>query len=79
MWSSLVNVWYLTATFHWLDGKWDMQTIILGTMSSNVQHTKSNIFKAMLKVRSKFDIFSSAEFIEKYHNSQQVIGETFRI
>ena len=79
MWSSIVNVWFLIATLHWLDEKWDMQTIILGTMKSNVEHTKNNISKAMLKVRSKFDIFSSAEFIEKCHNPQQVIGETFRI
>ena len=41
-----------------------MQTIILGTMEFNVRHTKHNIFKAMLKVRSKFGIFPRAEVIE---------------
>ena len=41
-----------------------MQTIILGTMEFNVRHTKYNISKAMLKVRSKFGIFPRAELIE---------------
>ena len=41
-----------------------MQTIILGTMEFNVRHTKHNISKAMLKVRSKFGIFPRAEVIE---------------
>ena len=64
MWSSVANDQYLTVTLHWLDEKWDMQTIILGTMEFNVRHTKHNISKAMLKVRSKFGIFPRAEVIE---------------
>ena len=75
MWCSVVNDQYLTITLHWVDEKWDVQTIILGTMVFNLQHTKNNISKVMLKVRSKFDIFSRAEFIEEIQNSQQVIGE----
>ena len=43
MWSSVANDQYLTVTFHWLDEKWDMQTIILGTMEFNVRHIKHNI------------------------------------
>ena len=58
MWSSVANDQYLTVTLHWLDEKWDMQTIILGTMEFNVRHTKHNISKAMLKVKSKFGIFT---------------------
>ena len=64
MWSSVANDQYLTITLHWLDEEWDMQTIILGTMEFNVRHTKHNISKAMLKVRSKFGIFPRAELIE---------------
>ena len=41
-----------------------MQTIILGTMEFNVRHTKYNISKAMLEVRSKFGICPRAELIE---------------
>ena len=52
MWSSVANDQYLTVILHWLDEKWDMQTIILGTMEFNVRHTKHNISKVMLKVRS---------------------------
>ena len=40
MWSSIANDQYLTVTLHWLDEKWDMQTIILGTMEFSVRHTK---------------------------------------
>ena len=40
MWSSVANDEYLTVTLHWLDEKWDMQTIILGTMEFSVRHTK---------------------------------------
>ena len=36
MWSSIANDQYLTMTLHRLDEKWDMQTIILGTMEFNV-------------------------------------------
>ena len=36
MWSSVANDQYLTATLHWLDEEWDMQTIILGMMEFNV-------------------------------------------
>ena len=64
MWFSVANDQYLTITLHWLDEKWDMQTIILGTMEFNVRHTKHNISKAMLKVRPKFGIFPRAELIE---------------
>ena len=42
---------------HWIDEKWDMQTIIPGTMASNIEDTKRNIPKDMLKVRSKLGIF----------------------
>ena len=52
MWSSIANDQYLTVRLHWLDEKWDMQTISLGTMEFNVRHTKHNISKVMLKVRS---------------------------
>ena len=62
--SSIANDQYLTVTLHWLDEKWDMQTIILCTMEFNVRHTKHNISKAMLKVRSKFRIFPHAKLIE---------------
>ena len=64
MWSSVGNDQYLTVILHWLDEEWDMQTIILGTMEFNVRHTKHNISKAMLKVRSKFVTFPRAELIE---------------
>ena len=30
MWSSVANDEYVTVTLHWLDEKWDMQTIIFG-------------------------------------------------
>ena len=36
MWSSIANDQYLIVTLHWLDEKWDMQTIVLGTMEFNV-------------------------------------------
>ena len=65
MWSSIANDWYLTVALHWLDEKWDMPIIILGAIVFNVHHTKRNICKAMLKVRSKFGIFPCAEFIEQ--------------
>ena len=64
MWSSVANNQYLIIILHWLDEKWDMQTIILGTMEFNVQHTKHNISKAMLKLRHKFDRFPRPELIE---------------
>ena len=60
MWSSVANDQYLTVALHWLDEKWDMQTIIFGMMEFNVRHTKHN----MLKVRSKFGIFPRANLIE---------------
>ena len=43
-----------------------MQTIILGMTAFNVQHTKNNISKAMLKMSSKFGIIPRAEFIEYF-------------
>ena len=46
MWSSIATDQFLTITLHWLDEKWDMQTIILGTMEFNVRHTKHNISKS---------------------------------
>ena len=60
----LANNQYLTVTLHSLDEKWDMQTIILGTMEFNVKHTKHKISKAMLKFKSEFGIFPRAELIE---------------
>ena len=57
-----------------------MQTIILGMMEFKVRHTKHNISKAMLKVRSKFGIFPRAELIEDIvQSSRRVIGESLRI
>ena len=56
VWSSIANDQYLIVALHWLDGKWDMQTIILGMMEFNVRHTKHNISKAMdmlLSMREK--------------------------
>ena len=57
-----------------------MQTIILGMMAFNVQHTKRKISKAMLKVRSKFGIFPGAEFIEEMPQfTTSDWGESLRI
>ena len=79
--SSVANDQYLTVTLHWLDEEWEMQIIILGTMEFNVRHTKHNISKAMLKVRSKFGIFPRAELIEDIleFTASDVIGESLRI
>ena len=63
MWSSLGNDCYLTIILHWFDKKRDIQTIVLAMMAFNVQHTKCNISKAMLRVRSKFGILPHVEFI----------------
>ena len=64
MWSSIANDQYLTVTLHWPHEKWEMQSIILGTMEFNVRHTKHNISKAALKVRSKCGICPRAKLIE---------------
>ena len=79
MWPSVANDQYLTVILHWLDEKWDMQTIILGTMEFNGRQTKHNISKAMLKVRSKFGIFPVQSSLSIYQSSRQVIGESLRI
>ena len=42
-----------------------MHTISLVTIAFNVQHTKCNMSKTMLKVRFKFGVFPCLEFIEK--------------
>ena len=50
---------------HRFDEKSDMQTMILGTIGFDVQYTKGNISKAMLKVGSIFGIFPLGKFIEE--------------
>lgn len=61
MWSSNAGDRYCTISVHWITHVWKLATKTLGALTMNEEHTKENISRKMVMLRTKFRIWPKGD------------------